>query len=375
MVKIFFIVISFTVVTFLNAAVFTPNSADELYIAIQTANDNDEDDTINLGQNAIYEMNSTVFVIDSNITINGNASILDGNNTSRILSMTSLASLTLDNMTLRNGVDKGAEDQTGIGGAILNDRGTLTANRVLFVDNLAEGGQGTNNGAYAFGGAISNSGDASSMIINSTFSGNRAIGGDGNYSDNGGAAFGSAIFNDSIAEIILQNVTIINNVAQGGTGGEPDPATGGPIGADGVGYSAIFNRTGYGSGTIIIRNSIVAGNIADDLQDCNSDAIWITDFNNLFNGDGSQCHGGSSDLNVDDDASGDLTNVMELTLLDNGGSSYTHALVSGSPAINAGNNNDAPEVDQRGYSRDAHIDIGAYEYFLFCPASVVYLLD
>ncbi len=374
MIKNFFIVISFTVATLLNAAVFTPSSVGELYISIQTANANDQDDTIDLGQNAIYEMNSTVFVIDSNITINGNAAILDGNSTSRIFSMTNLASLTLNNMTLRNGLVRGVENQSVTGGAIMNNGGALTANRVLFVDNLAEGGQSTNNGTYAKGGAIYNTGNAYSMISNSTFSGNRAVGGDGNYSDDGGEAFGSAIFNSAQAETTLQNVTIVNNVAQGGAGGEPD-ASGGPIGADGVGQSALYNQSVYGDGIIIIRNSIVAGNIADDLQDCNSDAIWITDFNNLFDGDGSQCHGGGSDLNVDADASGNLANVIDLTLLDNGGSSYTHALVSGSPAINAGNNNDAPEIDQRGYPRDAHTDIGAYEYPSFCPASIMYLLD
>ena len=88
-------------------------------------------------------------------------------------------------------------------------------NRVLFVNNLAQGGRGineTSHGAYAYGGAISNNGNAYSIITNSTFSGNLAFGGNAIDSGSGGGALGSAIFNGSAAEIILQNVTIINNI-------------------------------------------------------------------------------------------------------------------------------------------------------------------
>ena len=50
-------------------------------------------------------------------------------------------------------------------------------------------------------------------------------------------------------------------------------------------------------------------------------------------------------------------------LQDNGGNTFTHALLAGSPAINAGLNNGNCQInDQRGYARDANCDIGAYEY-------------
>ncbi len=56
-------------------------------------------------------------------------------------------------------------------------------------------------------------------------------------------------------------------------------------------------------------------------------------------------------------------------LADNGGSTQTHALLAGSPAINAGNSanpgsgSPACELtDQRGYGRPDRCDIGAYEY-------------
>ena len=50
-------------------------------------------------------------------------------------------------------------------------------------------------------------------------------------------------------------------------------------------------------------------------------------------------------------------------LQDNGGPTFTHQLLCGSIAINAGNNADAPPTDQRGFPRimGGTIDIGAYE--------------
>jgi len=57
-------------------------------------------------------------------------------------------------------------------------------------------------------------------------------------------------------------------------------------------------------------------------------------------------------------------------LQNNGGPTLTHALLTGSPAINAGDNTGAPATDQRGFPRivGGIIDIGAYELqSLPCP--------
>jgi hypothetical protein len=79
----------------------------------------------------------------------------------------------------------------------------------------------------------------------------------------------------------------------------------------------------------------------------------------------------------------DLLNVDPLLgpLQDNGGPTFTHALLPGSPAINAGDNTDAPEFDQRGLPRvtGPRIDIGAYEvqpgpvasFYLYAPESAL----
>jgi hypothetical protein len=66
------------------------------------------------------------------------------------------------------------------------------------------------------------------------------------------------------------------------------------------------------------------------------------------------CSPGASDLVVADPLLGSLA--------DNGGPTLTHALLAGSPAIDAGDNAVCPATDQRGVARDAACDIGSFEY-------------
>ncbi|HEY1014650.1 MAG TPA: choice-of-anchor Q domain-containing protein, partial [Herpetosiphonaceae bacterium] len=57
-----------------------------------------------------------------------------------------------------------------------------------------------------------------------------------------------------------------------------------------------------------------------------------------------------------------VANVLAGPLADNGGPTWTHALLPGSPALNAGGMS-CPGVDQRGVSRPqgAACEIGAFE--------------
>ena len=69
--------------------------------------------------------------------------------------------------------------------------------------------------------------------------------------------------------------------------------------------------------------------------------------------------------NIVFDGTGDLTNVADPKLgplADNGGDTLTHALLPGSPAIDAGGDCDEP-FDQRGVPRPQGpaCDIGGYE--------------
>ena len=166
-------------------------------------------------------------------------------------------------------------------------------------------------------------------ITNSTFSSNSA--GDGG---------GGAIMNKGT--LTITNSTISGNSAGGiGSGG------------------GIRNN-----GTATVKNTIVANNIAGFLgPDCNG--IFNSDGNNLIE-DSSFCTGFTNGQN------GDITGVDPVldALADNGGPTLTHALLEGSPAVDAVPVADCTEIeggaltnDQRGIDRpqgDA-CDIGAFE--------------
>lgn len=49
-------------------------------------------------------------------------------------------------------------------------------------------------------------------------------------------------------------------------------------------------------------------------------------------------------------------------MADNAGPALTHALLAGSPAIDAADNAVCPATDQRGVARDAVCDVGSFEY-------------
>jgi len=204
-------------------------------------------------------------------------------------------------------------------------------------------------------------------IANSTISSNEAVG-------NGGGIHISPRFQYSEAEV--KNSTISGNVASGSGGGAYIGFTG-----DGT---AVTNSTisgnvalGSGGGIVhiphpyynfpfpVINNTIIAGNNGthpDVEGDFNSN-----DFNLI--GDTTGSTGFENDL-----IEPDITKILDTTLEDNGGSTLTHALVSGSPAIDAGNNNRVSvglTTDQRGIGFNrivdgnndtiAIIDIGAFE--------------
>ncbi len=106
-------------------------------------------------------------------------------------------------------------------------------------------------------------------------------------------------------------------------------------------YNGASQGTGGGLyGPLAIRNSLVTGNNATSGSDVNSNVVdlgfnLISPPNNPFLG----------------------------SLTDNGGPTLTHALLPGSPAIDAGDDT-LTGTDQRGRPRrsGAHVDIGAFEF-------------
>jgi uncharacterized repeat protein (TIGR01451 family) len=140
----------------------------------------------------------------------------------------------------------------------------------------------------------------------------------------------------------LNNVTVTDNTASGEGGGL---------------YVGLGN-------TVHVANSILAGNESSSSPALSPDCsgTLISQGYNLIQ-DSTGCFIGG-------DTTGNLTGKDALLdpLNDNGGPTLTHALLPGSPAIDAGNPAGCTDhlgglllVDQRGMPRSGRCDIGAYE--------------
>jgi hypothetical protein len=223
------------------------------------------------------------------------------------------------------------------GGGVANTAaGTVTFNRVLFSGNHSTG----NGGGGAFSGHVTG---GSAKFTNVTFYDNHADG------DGGALRIGSTTPAD------LNNVTIAFNVANDDSTGNQ---SGGGISVDG--------------GTVTLRNSIVAGNSVigtSNTPDCvNAGGSLIRQGYDLI-GDPTNCtFGGTGDTTT-----GFLTGnpMIPVSPSSNGGFSDTLPLLTGSPAIDAGNPaapgsgaTSCDAVDQRGLPRggtSGQCDLGAFE--------------
>src|SRR5262249_47895445 len=107
---------------------------------------------------------------------------------------------------------------------------------------------------------------------------------------------------------------------------------------------------------LYLYNSIIYGNFASDpaLSDIVAGAFGA--FNNLV--------GNAGPSGLVNGVNGNIVGATPLLgpLQNNGGPTWTMALQPGSPAINATSPAFAPPKDQRGFTRDALPDIGAYEF-------------
>ena len=178
-------------------------------------------------------------------------------------------------------------------------------------------------------------------IINSTVSGNNAGGGGGGISNSSGtltivnstvsgniAQNGGGIYQSSISGFNISNSTVSGNVANNVGGGIANVAGGGTL-----------------------KNTIIALNLSGG--DCSGDPLASLGHN--LDSDG--------DCNLTDPADLSQTDPLLGPLQDNGGPTFTNALLPGSPAIGAGDDASCPDTDQRGVARPqgTACDIGALE--------------
>jgi len=268
----------------------------------------------------------------------------------------------------------------GLGGGIYNDSGIVMITNTTISQNFAGEAAGgisnfgtltINNGtiegnmagdaaipAQREGGGIENFGTLT--ITNSTVSNNTAAGSD---FKGGGVGGGIAIWDGTVT---ITNSTLSGNIANGGAG---QPGLGG----------GIING---GLEPLLVANSTLSGNSADD-----GGAIWNNGTleigntilntgksgSNLFNNSGTVMSHGYNLSNDDGEGfltgPGDQINTDPVLgpLQDNGGPTFTHELLLGSPAMNAGDPNFTPPpfYDQRGapFVRvfNGRIDTGSFE--------------
>jgi CSLREA domain-containing protein len=284
------------------------------------------------------------------------STIIDGNASDRVFEIASGAEATISGVTIRNG-----RVQAGSGGGIVN-LGTLALAQSRLVNSSASGGGGVaNTGALTLtdvtvgsnqvtgtGGGIENYG--SLTLANVTLSSNSSGG-------TGGLQAGGGIFN--VGTATLTNVTISGNTAAGSGGAIANfgdmtltsVTAGDNTAPSGAAIDAI-------DGTIRLKDTIVANNHGG--ENCRGTIISLG-------------HNLDSSAKCSFAVAGDLSNLDPLLgpLQDNGGFTFTRALLPDSPAIDRGSTDcPPPATDQRGASRPvdgngdgmAFCDIGAFEH-------------
>jgi Putative Ig domain len=294
--------------------------------------------------------------------------------------------LTIENSTISG-------NTAHVGGGVIN-RGTLTIKNSTISNNTTNYGSGgvTNSGtlaiknstisgndSYYFGGGVGNSGTLT--IENSTISGNTAFGGGGVYNccspysstkiinstiSGNSAVNGGGVFNHG-SGLTLTNSTISGNAADAGGGLANSAITGSAYDCQFINCSP---------GTISLDNSLIAGNQATVAAEVENTSIVSASSFNLFGSDGNAGVSGFTPGPTDIVPSVSLAQILG-PLQNNGGPTDTHALIAGSPAIDAGDPGGCRDsqgallrTDQRGFARHVdgnndgtvRCDIGALEF-------------
>ena len=263
------------------------------------------------------------------------------------------------------------------GGGVFNNFAAATIENSIVEGNSAGSGGGIYNQAF-FGGATVNI-DASTIRNNSasffgggvlnfgaaTMNVSASVIHDNSAGFNGGGAFNQS-FSGADASLTVTNSTLSGNTAAGSGGGIHNDGTFGGIATLNVtsatisGNSAAVQGGGINNlGSATVGNTIVAENAAPVAPDVFG-AFNSAGYNLIGIGDGSSGFGATGDQ-VGTAAS--PIDPLLGPLQDNGGPTWTMALLPGSPAIDAGDPGLAGTTDQRGVLRPqgTGVDIGAFE--------------
>ena len=296
--------------------------------ALAIANNGDTIDAT--GISGVIMLTTGKLLVSGSVTIDGpaaNVLAVDGNAASAVFQVMATGTVTISDLTIRNG-------QAGFGGGILINGGA-----VLTVINSTVSGN-----AAGFGGGVYNGGALT--IVNSTLSGNMA------------SSEGAGIYNATTLTII--NSTFSDNAAHGSGGGCINVGTLLITNSTLSGNSAVDAGGGfYDLGTLDIANTILKRGDTGANINVNGGGTVTSLGYNISSDDGSGFLTGPGDQINTDPLLGPLQN--------NGGPTFTHALLPGSPAIDAGNPmfTPPPYYDQRGPDfwrvRNSRIDVGSFE--------------
>ena len=311
----------------------------------------------------IIALTSGGLIINKNLTITGpgaNSLAVDGNFIITVLFISPGIDATISGLTIIHGL-------APFGGGIFNNGSLRITNSILTLNSAATSGGGifnngsltvtnstlSGNSAAAIGGGILNFG--SLTVTNSTLNANSAFDGGGMYNDSG--------------SVTITNSTLSGNSASSGGGISNHGGSLAISNSTLSGNSANLNAGGgvqNDSGTVELGNTILnAGTQGANIVNAGTGVITSLGYN-LSNDDGGGFLAALGDhINTD-------PQFVSFAPQDNGGPTFTLALLPGSPAIDAGNptfdpyDYDPPLLyDQRGpgFSRVAGplIDIGAFE--------------
>jgi hypothetical protein len=324
--------------------------------ALAVANDGDTIDAT--GVSGTVLLTSGELQITRNVTINGPGAgslAVNGNGTFRAFKIETSEAI-ISGFTITNGL---AADGNG-GGGILNLGGLTLSDSVVSNCSALSG----NN---PYGGAISTFavGYGTRLTVsNCTISGNSA---------EVGGAIESVVLsfdNDASSVVTVSNSTLSNNSATCCGGAIYNSATGAhSIASLSIANSTFSGNSATGNGGGIYNNGemarlvlggtiLNAGSSGENIFNNGGGTVTSLGYNLASDNGGGFLTGPGDQIN---------TNPMLGPLQNNGGPTFTHALLPGSPAIDAGDPNFTPPpfYDQRGpgFARMANgrIDKGAFE--------------
>jgi hypothetical protein len=318
--------------------------------ALADANDGDTIDATGVS-GTILLTSGELQIFTPGVTIKGSGAAtlaVNGNGSSRVFENFA-RDVTISGFTITNGVSDG-------GGGISNHLSGICC-ATLTVTNSTISGNSAD-----YGGGISNAGLASVLVINSTISGNSA-----NY----GGGISNVSGDPGASSVMISNSTLSGNLASvdgGGvynSGSHVDPAGLSIENSTVSGNSATGNGGGiyhsgsgpFGSATFHIGSTILnAGASGGTIF--NAGTATSLGYNLASDAGGGVLTGAGDQIN---------TNPLLGPLQDNGGQTFTHALLPGSPAIDAGDPSftPPPSYDQRGCpfvrAFNGRIDVGSLE--------------